>query len=39
MVEKRNARRRQYIPVTRFPLCTLRGDLIESDRRSYRQGA
>jgi hypothetical protein len=33
MVEKRNTRRRQYIPVTRFPLHTLIGDLIASERR------
>jgi hypothetical protein len=33
MVEKRRIRRRQYIPVTRFPLRTPMGDLITSDRR------
>lgn len=33
MDEKRNTRRRQYIPTTRFPLHTWRGDLIASERR------
>ena len=33
MDEKRNTRRRQYIPTTRFPLHTQRGDLIASERR------
>jgi hypothetical protein len=33
MVEKRNTRRRQYICLSRFPLHTLRGDLIASERR------
>jgi len=33
MVEKRRIHRRQYIPVTRFPLHTPRGDLVASERR------
>jgi hypothetical protein len=34
MVEKREIRRRRYIPVTRFPLHNYRGDLVTSERRS-----
>ena len=33
MVEKREKHRRQYIPITRFPLNTQRGDLVLSERR------
>ncbi len=33
MVEKREKHRRRFIPVTRFPLTTLRGDVITSERR------
>jgi len=33
MVEKREKHRRRFIPVTRFPLHTPRGDLITSERR------
>jgi hypothetical protein len=33
MDEKRNTSRRQYVPITRFPLHTHRGDLIASERR------
>jgi hypothetical protein len=34
MVEKREKHRRRYIPVTRFPLHTTRGDLITTERRA-----
>jgi len=33
MVEKREKHRRHYKPSTRFPLHTLGGDLITSERR------
>ena len=33
MVEKRTKRRRQFIPITRFPLSTQAGELIGSERR------
>jgi hypothetical protein len=33
MVEKREKHRRHYRTVTQFPLHTLRGDLITSERR------
>ena len=33
MVEKREKHRRHYRTVTQFPLRTLRGDLITSERR------
>ena len=33
MVEKIKNHRRHYMTITRFPLHTLRGDLIASERR------
>jgi len=33
MVEKREKQRRHYKSVTRFPLHTLRGDWVASERR------
>ena len=33
MVEKREKHRRRFIPVTRFPLHTQKGNLITSERR------
>jgi hypothetical protein len=33
MVEKRNKHRRQFIPVTRFPLNTQMGGLVVFERR------
>lgn len=33
MVEKREKHRRRFIPITRFPLHTQRGDFIDSERR------
>ena len=33
MVERREMRRRRYIPYTRFPLRNYKGDLIKSERR------
>ena len=33
MVEKRTIRRRRFIPITRFPLHSYKGELISSERR------
>jgi len=33
MVEKRRIHRREFIPFSRFPLYTLRGELVKSERR------
>ena len=33
MVEKRKIQRRQYIPISRFPLHTRMGELVTSERR------
>jgi hypothetical protein len=33
MVEKREMRRRRYIPYTRFPLHNYKGELIRFERR------
>jgi hypothetical protein len=33
MVDKRKDHRRRFVPVTRFPLNTQRGDVITSERR------
>ena len=36
MVEKRTKRRRQFIPITWFPLSTQVGDLMVSERRKLQ---
>ena len=33
MIEKREQHRRLLAPTTQFPFCTMRGELIESERR------
>jgi hypothetical protein len=33
MLEKRQIRRRRFIPITRFPLHTYKDELISSERR------
>jgi len=33
MVEKREKHRRLLMPTTQFPFCTMRGDVIVSERR------
>jgi hypothetical protein len=33
MIEKRKIHRRQFIPFSRFPLYTWRGEMVNSERR------
>jgi hypothetical protein len=33
MIEKREQHRRLLTPTAQFPFCTMRGELIESERR------